>query len=268
MSVFLFNPLMSGYLLILIFFIGACMGSFINCAQIRLSSRSGSIFGRSECPSCGHRLGVLDLIPVLSWIFLGGKCRYCKAKISARYLAVEVIFGLAYAGLLARFGLSLLTLEYIILFTVILAEALSDISTLTVPDRLHIAACAVFLVFLPAHDNLLNRLFSGILGAVIYGAALLVLSLIADKIYKKDTLGGADIKLVAVLGLFFGPVRMLLVLILSSVLGLLAALIFKAGLGKEFPFIPSITLAAYICALFADPIINWYLGLFSLGHIH
>ena len=266
MSIFYFNPLLAAYMLLLMFFIGACMGSFVNCIQIRLSTRSGSIFGRSECPSCGHRLGVLDLLPILSWIFLGGKCRYCKSRISPRYVIVEAVFGLIYSGLLARFGLSWLTLEYILLFTVLAAASLSDISTMTVPDWLHIAGAAVFLVFLAAHSEPLIRLRDGALGAVIYGGGVLAISLIADKIYKKDTLGGADIKIFAVLGLFFGPVKMLLLIILSCIIGLILALIAKAGLGKEFPFIPSITAAAYIVALCGDGVIGWYLGLFSFGH--
>ena len=254
---------MSAYLLVLAFLIGACMGSFVNCVVIRLCEKSGSIFGRSECPKCGHRLGIFDLFPVFSYVFLRGKCRYCKEPVSFRYIAVELIFGAGYLGLLGVFGLSWLTLEYVLLFPILAAASLSDIETLEVPDSLHIAAIAVFAAFIMTHGDPLDRLISGLIGLAIYGGGLLVFSLIADKIYIKETLGGADIKLFGVLGLFFGPVKMLLLLILSCLLGLGGAAIVKAGLGKEFPFIPAIALGAYITALFADPIVGWYLGLFA-----
>lgn len=268
MSIFLFSPLMSAYMLIMIFFAGACAGSFINCAQIRLSNKSGSILGRSACPNCGRRLGFFDLIPIFSWLFLGGKCRYCKSKISFRYFAVEMIFGLMWCGLLARFGLSLITLEYIILFTFLATEALSDIATQEVPDRLHIACLAVFLVFLAAHESPVKRLITGVITGLAFGCGVLIISLLMEKVCQKETLGGADIKLLAVLGLYFGPAKMLFLLILSCILGLISALLTKSGLSKTFPFIPAITLGAYITAMSADPLIKMYLGLFGFGHTH
>lgn len=264
MSIFLLPPLLSVYLLVMAFLIGACTGSFVNCIVIRLCEKTGSIFGRSECPKCGHRLGVFDLFPVFSYIFLRGKCRYCKDHVSFRYLAVELIFGAGYAGLLAVFGLSWLTLEYILLFTVTAAGSLTDIEALEVPDIIHIAAAAVFAAFIFTHGDPLGRLISGLAGLAIYGGGMLAFSLVADKIYKKETLGGADIKLFGVLGLFFGPVKMLLLLILSCLFGLVGAALTKAGLGEEFPFIPAIVLGAYITALFADPIIGWYFGLLAV----
>ncbi len=269
MSIFLFNPLLAGYMLLIAFLIGACAGSFTNCAVIRLSHKSGSLFGRSACPKCGHALGFLDLIPVFGYIFLGGKCRYCKARVSPRYLAVELAFGFGYAGILAVFGLSWITLEYLLMFTLLCAEALSDIETFEVSNWLHLALVAVFLLFLPTHAEPLERLISGALGLLIYGGGMLIIALIADKAYKKEALGGADIKLFGVLGLYFGPIKMLFLTIISCVAGLFAAMIAKKGLGKEFPFIPAIAFGAYITALFADSAVAWYLGLFGFSaHIH
>lgn len=254
---------MSAYLLFLAFVAGACAGSFTNCAVIRLSNKSGSLFGRSRCISCGHSLGFFDLIPVFSYIFLRGKCRYCRARLSPRYLAVELCFGAGWCGILAVFGLSWQTLEYILMFTLLCAEALSDIETFEVSNWLHIALAVIFSIFLPTHTEPIKRLMSGLLGLLLYGGGILIISLIADKIYKKDTLGGADIKLFGILGLYFGPLKMLFVVILSCISGLIVAAIAKKGLGKEIPFIPSITFAAWVCALFSDPVIEWYIGLFK-----
>lgn len=257
------------YCLFMAFIIGACFGSFVNCLQIRLQNKSGSVFGRSKCPGCGHTLGVLDLFPVFSFIFLRGKCRYCGAKISPRYLAVEVVFGLCYAVILAVFGFSWLTLEYLLLFTLMGAASLSDISTFEVPDSLIIAQAAVFLAFLITHDDPLHRLISGVISAVVFGGAILVISLIADKAFKKDSLGGADIKQIAVLGLYFTMPQMLFLVIVSAIVGIIAALIAKAGLKKEFPFIPSLAVGALVTAAVSQPFIDWYLGLFYVEeHLH
>lgn len=255
-------------MLIMIFFAGACAGSFINCAQIRLSNKSGSILGRSACPNCGRRLGFFDLIPIFSWLFLGGKCRYCKSKISFRYFAVELIFGLMWAGILAVFGICWTTLEYILLFTVIATEALCDISTFEVPNFLNLLCIIVFSAFLATHSAPLSRLLTGLICCIVFGAGVLILSLIMDKVCKSDTLGGADIKLIGILGLFFRPSEMLFLLIISCIFGIIGALLTKSGLGKAMPFIPAIALGAYITALFADPLIEAYLGLFSIGHTH
>lgn len=265
MNIFYFPTYLTAYILILMFIIGACMGSFINCIQLRLTNKSGSILGRSSCPGCGHKLGLFELFPVFSYIFLGGKCRHCKEKISPRYLCVELIFGAFYTAFPAVFGISYQALEYLILFTLLGASSLCDITTFEVPDSLAVIEAVVFLLFAFTYPEPWVRIKTGLLGALIYGGGILLLSLAADKIYKRDTLGGADIKLIAVLGLYFGPVKMLFLVILSCLIGIVVAMIVKAGFGKEFPFIPAIALGAFVTAIAGEPIIRWYLGLF---HIH
>ncbi len=255
-------------LLLLAFMTGACFGSFINCIQLRVKDKK-SVLGRSECPNCGHRLGFFELIPVFSYLFLRGKCKNCREKISPRYFLAELCFGLAWALTVAFFGWQWLTLEYLVLFTVLCAEALWDLDIFKVPDTLHILAILNFLIFLPTHPEPLKRLLWGALAGLIYALAILVLSLIMDKVYKKESIGGADIKLLFVLGLYFGWKSMLLLLILSCFIGLLLAAVFKAGLQKTFPFIPALVVSAFICAVWAERFIGWYMSLFDLGaHTH
>ena len=86
--------------------LGAVLGSFLNCAAWRIAHGESFVKGRSHCTSCGHVLGFLDLIPVFSWIFLGGRCRYCKTKISPRYMLTELFFALVSVLTLLRFDLS------------------------------------------------------------------------------------------------------------------------------------------------------------------
>ena len=263
MSVFDLSVAGAAAALLMIFFVGACFGSFINCAVIRLTKRTGSLWGRSECPECGHALGAADLIPILSWVFLRGKCRYCRKKISARYPLTELLCGAGFSGIAAARGLSLTALEYAAAFSIIFAGALCDIDTLCVPNGIHLALAAVYLIFLPAQPDPLKCLLNGVFGFLIYGAGLLIFSLIADRILGRPSLGGADIKLFAVLGLYFGPAGTLMVLIISCAAGLLGAAITKKGFGREFPFLPYIAFAAWAGMLFADRFAERYLGLFS-----
>lgn len=265
MSVFAFSSIPFDCVLVLAFIVGACVGSFVKYIQIRLTKHSGSELGRSKCPDCGHTLGTFGIFPVFRYILLRGRCRYCRAHISFRYFAVELSFGFGYLWLTAMFGLSWLTLEYALLFTILVAASLCDISTFEVPDSLHIASIAVFFAFIMTHSDPLGRLKEGLKAFVIYGVGLLILSLFAEKVFKRTALGGADIKLFAVLGLFFGPLKMLFLLTWSCVFGLLCAIFMRAGFGKEFPFIPSITIAAYLIALFGDRWLAGYLDLIYLG---
>lgn len=264
MSDLILPPAARFWFTVFAFALGSCAGSFINCMQIRLKDGRLSVFGRSECMFCGHRLSAADLIPILSWIFLRGKCRYCKKPIPPRYIISEISLGAVWAGLFLRFGVSWAVLEYMLLFSLLAAETLCDFSDSEVPDALHVACCALFLIFAAAHEDPLSRLLHGALNALLFGSGLLLLSLAADRISKKETLGGADIKLFAVLGLYFPIADMLLLLILSSLFGLCTAAALRRGMKKEFPFIPAIALAAFVTALFADRITGFYLGLFGL----
>lgn len=263
MSLFIFSPFLTAYMLALAFVVGACMGSFVLCAVTRKIERR-SMFERSCCPFCGRKLSATDLFPIFSFLFLKGRCRYCKQKLGVKYLLVEVLFALGYLGLFARFGLSLDALKFIILFTLLAAASLNDIITNEIPDLLLIFSAADFLVFSLLGAEPLKTVLSGILCGVGFGAAILILVLIMDRIFKRETMGGGDIKMFAVLGLFFGPAEMLLLIISSCVFGLIFSFASKKGLWKTFPFAPSLTLTAYFCALAAKPIISWYFGLFVL----
>lgn len=255
-----FTPVAAVGMLAAVFFAGAVAASFINCMQIRLQKGEG-IWGRSHCPGCGHTLSPLELVPVFSWLALRGRCRHCGERISVRYFLTEVIFGAMYAGILLRFGLGWAALEYTVLFTVLAAECLWDMATFEVPDVLHLLAAANFLLFLGTHPAPLVRLRDGFFTSLGFGAAILVTVLIADRLLHKDTMGGADIKFIAVIGLYLNWAQMLLMLIVGCLVGIGVSLGYKAGWKKAFPFIPSLSVAVYFCVLAADPIIQWYLGL-------
>lgn len=250
---------LTAYVVILSFVLGSVFGSFINCMAWRLAHGEKITGGRSHCTTCGHVLGPLDLVPIFSYLFLHGKCRYCGEKISPRYMLTELLLACTFVGCILRWGLGFDALRWMALSCCLLGLSLVDLETYTIPDRFLIAALVIYAITLPVTAAPVpDQLRSGIPGGLLLGAGMLVLSLLFDKVTGKESLGGGDIKLYFVAGLCLGPVGGLLCLILSCVLGLLfSALIRK----RRIPFGPSISAAILLTAFFGSPLIRWYEGL-------
>lgn len=242
------------YILVLAFICGACAASFITCAADRYIAKEPIWRGRSHCPACGHTLGVRDLFPILSYLFLRGRCRHCGARIPVRCLFTEVLGGILYLSAALRFGLSFETLEYCLLFSFLLAVALIDYDSMEIPDALIACGLVVFGAFLWAHPDPYTRAVEGMIGALCIGGGLLLLSLLMDFILKKESLGGGDVKLFLLLGFVFGPWQGLLLVLLACVAGLV--FLIPRDPKKEFPFGPAIALAAWITALIGDTVIT------------
>ncbi len=258
------SPVLAVYFSALAFAAGACLGSFVCCACSRKKEGESALKGRSSCPCCGRRLKANELIPIFSYIALKGRCRGCGAKIDILCPISEAVLAAAYLAALLAFGISASALEAALFYTLLLAESLCDIYTGEVPDFLHLLGAAVFLVFAPFDGGASERLISGLLGALLCGGGIFLFSLAADKALGCETLGGADVKLFAVLGLYFGPAKSLLAVILSCAAGLILAAVKRLGRREAFAFIPCISAAAFAVSLFGDVIIERYLGLFAL----
>lgn len=252
------------YIAILLFLFGACMGSFITCAAGRYIAKESVLKGRSHCPVCGKTLGPLELIPIFSYLFLRGRCRGCGAPIPVRCFFTELITGALYLVVFLRYGITFVTLEYLILFSVLLAIALIDCDTSEIPDGLNLSGVLVFLAFYYPHGDLAARAQDAALGAVIYGGGMLLLSLFMDLLLKRETLGGGDVKLFAMLGLYTGVAKGVVMILLACVAGLLLSLRMKKGRQKEFPFGPAISVAAIVTLLFGQEIVNLYLSLIPI----
>ena len=240
------------------FLLGSVMGSAMNCLAYRMVHEQKWSGGRSACPHCGHVLKPYELIPVLSFLLQKGKCRVCGAKLARRYLVTEVLLGAMFVSLLLRFGLTLDTVTYLVLTACLLALSLVDLDTQIIPDRFLAIPAAVRIAHIAATGE-----WSAIIPAIAFGGGLLALSLIMDKILKKDSMGGGDIKLMAVLGLFFSVPECLLLLILACFAGIIiAGILVKAKPDTPFPFGPALAIAAIVTTLAGEPIISWYMGLF------
>ena len=239
--------------------LGLVLGSFGNAWAWRIVHGEKISRGRSHCPACGHVLGVLDLFPLFSWLFLKGKCRYCGKPIPKRYPLTEAIFGLYLLCCLWRYGLSLPALRVALMGFFLFVASLVDWESMILPDGLLIAAAVPALLRLAESLSLWKDM---LLGALIVPGLLLLLVLLLEKLRGKEMMGGGDIKLLVVLGLHFGPRQLFLLLILACVLGIVFAVLAKRGRTAAFPFGPVLALAAWITMLLGSSIVCWYLSLF------
>lgn len=254
------SPGITIYILTITFILGCCLGSFADCAAGRFLSGESVVAGRSHCDCCGHVLGALDLIPLFSWLFLKGRCRYCGAKIPAEAFFVELISGIACCMIVYRYDVSVMSLRGILLTVILITLSLTDLHGWIIPDRLQIAGCAVFFVtalFLPAPTQ---RILKGLLYGVILGGGMLLVSLVFDRIVGQESLGGGDIKLFFMTGLYLDSAwEILFYLILSCLFGLGFASFRKE---KRVPFGPAIAAACFMMILYGKTLTGWYTGLF------
>ena len=262
------SPFLAVYLTALAAVLGAVLASFGGCVASRLVAGESFLKGRSHCTSCGHTLSVLDLFPVFSWLFLKGKCRYCGASVPALYPVTEAMGGAMFAALLWRYGISLQTLEYWIFAILLLILSLVDWDSGILPDSVMLIGTANFVLFTLLRGEGLSGLLHGALSGLTVSIPLLILVLVMDRVLGRESMGGGDIKLFFVAGLYFSLLQLLVVVILACVLGIVLSLLTGKTTGDEenpkaFPFGPAIALATCASLLWAQPILNWYLGLFA-----
>ena len=267
------------YISVCLFILGSVMGSFLNCAGIRLMNGEPIAKARSHCMSSGHVLGAGELVPVFSWIFHKGRCRYCGEKISPRYLVTELVMGAAFVGTFLRFGISIETGTDLILICILLCASVCDMEDRAIPDRFFIMTVDLWILRL-ALSLLFDRsvsvqgLISSGIGAVVIPLALFGISLILEKILGRETLGMGDIKMFFALGFHLGAAKSFLNVILTCVIGLVAIAIQKAvkrpaATEEEeenpgaLPLMPSIALSSFAVLMTGDLIINSYMSLIS-----
>ena len=247
--------------------LGACMGSFLNCLAWRMLHGESVLRGRSHCDVCGHVLGVRDLVPVLSYVCSGGKCRYCGAKLSARHVWGELAGGAMFVSALLKYDISLQVLEAWLLACVLLACAFADLEGYIIPDRFVAAGAILRIPFFFLLPDPKGQALDALLGSLAVGGGLLAVVLLYEKLRKTDAMGGGDIKLLCLTGLYLGWMKNLLCLLLACVLGIVFALVTLKRRGTEgdarlIPWGPSISAAAILMLLWGDAITAAYLSLF------
>jgi len=252
-----------GIEIILIFILGLIVGSFNNVCIYRIPRNESIIYPASHCPKCRSKIKPIDNIPLLSYILLKGRCRNCKSKISIQYPIVELLTGLTYLIIYLIYGLSVQTLIYIILSSALIIIAFIDLNEQIIPDVISLPGIVIGLIlsFIVPYISFINS----VLGALIGGGIILIIAWVGSIIFKKEAMGGGDVKLAAMIGAFLGWRYMVISLFLGFFLGALAGifLILSKIKRKEdmVPFGPFIALGSIITLLCGEKIIAWYIGI-------
>lgn len=246
--------------MILWFIMGICIFSFFNVVIYRVPNHMDFVKGRSICPACGHTLSGMDLVPLFSWLFLRGKCRYCQIKISSRYFFVELWGGVCALISYSFWGNTPKAILYFGFFGLLTVISLVDWDTMTIPNGFVIAMFVLAICSLLLGEQL--PWFDRVIGFFVISLPMLLLTLIIPGAF-----GGGDIKLMAVAGIFLGWKLCLFSffvgVIFGGIYGTYLMKTRKKGRKDHLPFGPFLCFGMMVAVCFGNEIINWYVsGLF------
>lgn len=240
---------MNVYFSILFFILGTIFGSFYNVVGYRLPRGESLLFPSSHCTNCNHKLGPLELIPVFSYIFQGGKCKHCKSKISLFYPLFEFFSGLMFMISYLIFGLSLNCLLSITFISMILIIIISDYQYMIINDSVLIVF-SILIVLELFFINGLKATGISIINGVLSFVLMYLIKLLGDLLFKRESMGGGDIKLLFVFGLVLGFPLSIISIFLASIIALpISIILLKKNTSHEVPFGPYLGIAAIIIFL-------------------
>ena len=241
---------------IVIFIFGITIGSFLNVCIYRIPLHQSSVTVSSHCMTCGRKLKWYDMIPVFSWLLLGGKCRNCKSKISRQYPVIESLNGILYVVICLVNGMDLLSLIYCLMTSALLTLSLIDWRTYEIPPGIN-----AFLFILGVAAAVLDRgnLLSHLAGMVCVSGFLGILYLIS----RGRAIGGGDIKLMFACGLILGWKQIILAFLLGCIIGSVIHLIRirVQGEGHVLAMGPYLSAGIFLAALWGNAWISWYISL-------
>jgi len=241
---------------------GLVIGSFLNVLIYRLPRGKQFLVGRSSCPNCGNTIRWYHNIPVLSYLWLCGKCAYCRKPISFRYPLVELLNGVGYLYFFwehawsVDFGIfAFLTSTLIVIFFI-------DLDHQLIPDSITLPGIivGVGVSVIPGGTSPVQSL----IGLLVGGGALYLIALLGDWLFRKDSMGGGDVKMAAMLGAFLGWQKVLFIFLASAAIGLVVSVIImsfskKLRQTRVVPFGPFIALAAVAAIVWGDVLIDFYI---------
>lgn len=239
---------------LLIFILGASLGSFYNVVGARLPLGKSISYPPSHCESCQHKLTPIELLPIISYIFLRGKCRKCGAKIGLLHPLIELCTAVLFVYAYYYFGLTLELLIAWVFISLLAIITVSDILYMLILDKI-LLVFGLFVLVLRFFSPL-DPWWDMFAGANFGFGLLYILGLM-----NKGGIGGGDIKLYFVIGLVLGVKLTALSLFLSSLIALVVAVILKKSFGKMFPFGPSIAVGSLITYFYGEAILTYYFSL-------
>lgn len=200
---------------LIIFLFGLVLGSFYNVLGYRLPKKESIIFPASHCPNCHHHLGFKDLFPIISYIFLKGKCRYCKKKISIIYPLIEFLTGTLFVLSYLVFGLSIKFIIALVFSSIVIITIVSDVRYMIIEDSILIIG-EILIIILLIIDNGLNASLKMLANGILTFIVFYLIKLLADFSFKKEAMGGGDVKLMALIGTLIGAPMAIITLCASS----------------------------------------------------
>lgn len=252
------------FIFIVVFLYGLVIGSFLNVCIYRIPKKENIAVSRSHCMSCGGQLKWYDLVPLFSYLFLRGRCRYCKAKISIQYPLVESLNGLGYVLIFYVNGINITSILFSLCFSALIVIGVIDFRTYEIPlaMNIYIGILGMVRLILTLCDVIDGSIIELLLGFVSVGGFLELLRLFT----KGRAMGGGDVKLMSAAGLLIGVKEIVLALILGCILGSVIHIarmkIQKAE--HRLAFGPYLAAGIFISMLFGEPLIEWYLSLFTV----
>ena len=243
--------------IIYMFVIGTIMGSFFNVIGHRLSKNESAIKPRSHCEFCGHILAWYELIPIISFLIQGGKCRKCRAKLSWWYPLIEIITGLFFMSCYLCYGFTYDLLLALIISSVLIITCISDFNYLVILDEVLVVSSLAALVVIFLKEGF-NGLIISLLSGLLMFFFMLMVKIVGDKAFKRESLGGGDIKLSLFIGLVLGYKLSFINLVLASFLALPVAFYYLVKLkDREVPFGPFLIISTFIIYIFSTQILEF-----------
>lgn len=255
---------MEALILIFIFIFGSLIGSFLNVCIYRIPKEESIAFPPSHCGNCNHQLKAKDLVPIFSYLFLKGKCRYCNEKVSMQYPLIEALTGILYVGLFLTYGFSYETLVFCALTSILIVIAMIDFKTQYIYDSTIIVGIIIGIIYLVL--SFIYKEDFSLLNTVI-GIAIptIVLALIVG---ITGAMGWGDVELIFVVSMFLSIPLGILNLFLSIVIGGIIAGVYMIAklksLKSEMAFGPAIVIATYFTLIWGENILNWYINTFII----
>ena len=255
---------------VFIFALGTIIGSFLNVCIYRMPRELSIVFPSSRCTSCQNPIAFYDNIPVLSYILLGGKCRFCRERLSIRYPIVELLNGVLYLMVLERAGLEnpWVLLAYCAFVSSLVLIFFIDLEHQIIPDSITLPGIPIAVVLGstilpdPFFRSAPLGFSASVIGCVAGGGSFYLIAVIGKAILKKDAMGGGDIKLMAMVGGVVGWKGIMLTTFAGSLLGAVigVSLILLKGRdwGARIPFGPYLAIGALMSLFWGQDILNWY----------
>ena len=241
---------------------GLLFGSFLNVCALRWPQDASVVAPRSRCPGCGATVAWYDNVPVVSWLLLRGACRACDQGISIQYPVVELAVGLLWAGMAFQHGFSIEAIRGGLFLTILLGIALSDARFYIIPDQFSLGGAVLGLALAPFAPAI--AFVEALTGAVVGFVLLWVVGWLGRKAFKKEAMGGGDIKMMAMVGAFLGTQGVFLTVFLGSLVGTIVFGPISYRTGRLVPFGIFLAAGAAVTYAWGDPLVGWYLD-WALG---